>query len=729
MLYAKSEDKETIKQHTDKLLSRMNRLQKMYGEQIGQQILNEHELWDLLAIVSRYHDVGKAYSPFQNLLRKQYQEALLPTKLDYTVLKHEHLSPILIPEEIIQKLNKNQKFIVYQTIAFHHDRTKLEIDGELYQYIERICKEDFIPRLDMIQRELGFPVAHALFSRYFEYLRFQKLIKEYIGVNKNLYLPYVLIKGLLNRLDHCASAGVEIEQECEISIADKTAYFFNKYHYQKNDIQNFCGSKKNKNILVIGSTGIGKTEAALLWSGDNKTFFTLPLIVSINAIYDRIKDDILYSEVGLLHSTSLDYMESKDVENSLILYRQAVNLSAKFTVCTIDQLFTFVFKFKGYEKIYATLAYSKVIIDEIQAYSPHIVAVILKGLEMIDKIGGKFMIMTATLPTIYREYLEALNIPFEAGKFIKPLQRHKLITEDKEIEEEIEKICEFAKQAKVLVIVNTVDKAIQLYQKIKVQCDNTYLLHARFIKIDKARLEKNIQEFAKSEKNGIWVTTQIVEASLDISFDYLFTELSTLDSLFQRMGRCYRNKPYEGEIPNIYVYCKNVSGVGKKSVYDREIFQKSRELIEPYQGNWIKEEEKVNLVAQLYSKENLEGTEFLREFNSSIQKLNAIEENELKRKDAHQMLREIESYTVIPQNIYEKNKKMIEKYIAIQDKVQKRKYRMKIEALCVNIRLSQINYRYQEIKGIKNIYVTECRYSPEIGLTKDSTLNIEDRMF
>lgn len=56
--------------------------------------------------------------------------------------------------------------------------------------------------------------------------------------------------------------------------------------------------------------------------------------------------------------------------------------------------------------MYSTLAYSKVVIDEIQAYSPEIAAVLVKGIEMIHKIGGRFMIMTATMPTIYIDELK-----------------------------------------------------------------------------------------------------------------------------------------------------------------------------------------------------------------------------------------------------------------------------------------------------------------------------------
>lgn len=42
-------------------------------------------------------------------------------------------------------------------------------------------------------------------------------------------------------------------------------------------------------------------------------------------------------------------------------------------------------------------------------------------------------------------------------------------------------------------------------------------------------------KFSGSEETGIWITTQIVEASLDIDFDVLFTEMCTADSLLQRM--------------------------------------------------------------------------------------------------------------------------------------------------------------------------------------------------
>lgn len=74
--------------------------------------------------------------------------------------------------------------------------------------------------------------------------------------------------------------------------------FMNNQNFKLNDLQQFAKINHNKNVIVIGSTGMGKTEAALLWSNHDKTFFTLPLRISINAIYDRIKETIEYEHVG-----------------------------------------------------------------------------------------------------------------------------------------------------------------------------------------------------------------------------------------------------------------------------------------------------------------------------------------------------------------------------------------------------------------------------------------------
>ena len=89
--------------------------------------------------------------------------------------------------------------------------------------------------------------------------------------------------------------------------------------------------------------------------------------------------------------------------------------------------------------------------------------------------------------------------------------------------------------------------------------------------------------------------------------------MSTLDSLFQRLGRCYRSREYCENIPNVKIYIKDTSGVGY--IYDEEIYEKSIEMLRPYNGKILQEKVKIDLVDKLYSKEMLQGTEFYKKFN------------------------------------------------------------------------------------------------------------------
>lgn len=554
MLYAKSDPPESINEHTEKLLRNLKILRNIYKNIVDKNPNVDERLWNLLEIACVYHDIGKVYSPFQNIILKKLGKEKLYTKFDYESIKHEQLSPMFIPTD---DLNYTEKKLIYQAIYYHHCRVHKKVNSNL---VEKIIKEDILPRYDNIRNEIKYKLKDDLNCNYLGYVFGRNKINE----ESELYIKYCLLKGLLHRLDHSSSADVLVENKTEQSLGECTENSLKFKGYNgKNELQKFCKDNISNNILVIGSTGIGKTEAATIWSDIGKTFFTLPIRTSINAIYDRIKFDIGYKDVGLLHSSAIDYLEEKEDKFDYHLYEQTKNLGNRVIVCTIDQIFPFIFRYNGYEKIYATLAFSKVIIDEIQAYSPEITAIILKGIKMINDIGGKFMIMTATLPRIYKDELEKMGIKFKFGEFLKPIMRHKLSINDNSLDNDIENIINKASSSKVLVILNRIDKANELYLKIKEKnVENVNVLHSRFIKNDRSNKENSIIAFSKDrEKTGIWITTQIVEASLDIDFDYLFTEMSTLDSLFQRCGRCYRSRKYEKNEPNIYVYNKNVSGI------------------------------------------------------------------------------------------------------------------------------------------------------------------------
>lgn len=727
--YAKSNPKETIMEHTNKLLENLKLLKNIYEKDIAKnENFDEKRFWYLLEIICKYHDIGKVYTPFQNMILDKLKQQTIPTKFSNEI-KHEQLSPMFIPVEQLE-LTENEKILVYQSIYYHHERKHEEIDKS---YIRQIIEEDIQPKLESIKEELKIEINEELNTRYIKY------IKQRITEEDGLYNEYCMLKGLLHRLDHSSSGHLDVEEDSKQIISDCTIKFIEENNSKKNELQEFTSENQDKNILVIGSTGIGKTEAALLWSKNSKTFFTLPIRVSINAIFDRIRDKLKYKNVGLLHSTALDYLEeTQEFENEEEIYEQTKNLCYKITTCTIDQIFPFVFKYKGYEKIYATLGYSKIIIDEVQAYAPEIVAIILKGIEKIHNLGGQFMIMTATLPRIYKEELEKMNIKFEYGKFIKPVKRHAIKIQKQEILDDAENICIKGQNSKVLVIVNTVDKAIELYSKIKEMEDiNVNLLHSRYILRDRNEKEKQIKKFSNAEANhGIWISTQIVEASLDIDFDYLYTEMSTLDSLFQRLGRCYRKREYKDKEPNVYIYTENVTGIGKNNVYNEQIHKKSIELLEEYDNQILEEDTKIKLVDKLYSKEMLEGTQFYKDFKEGIEVLNNIIDYDVDKTKAQKLLRNIENTTVIPKSIYDENIELFKQYCECKDYKEKHKIRRMINKLTVSIKVSPYSKKAQFI--IKNPYmdkneipIIDLPYDSERGLilNENNEENFDKRSF
>ncbi|CDE90309.1 cRISPR-associated helicase Cas3 [Clostridium sp. CAG:389] len=710
--YAKSNPTETIKEHTDKLLENLEILKNEYGDKITQSIeMPKERFWQLMKIICQYHDTGKVFSGFQNVIREAIGEKLIPTKFDNQEIKHEQISPMFVPYKQYEMTKKERK-LVYQAIYYHHERNnKIHIDREL---LEEIIKEDIEPNIEKIEKELQIEIS-KLSTLYLGMVEGQARITE----GDELYNEYCLMKGLLHRLDHCSSAWIAVEDQTKDEIADFVKEFMKKQNFKENDLQQFEEKNQDKNVIVIGSTGMGKTEGALLWSKNDKTFFTLPLRISINAIYDRIKDTIGYRHVGLLHSTALDYLDEKNEEDEFNKIQQARNLYEKITTCTIDQIFPFVFKYRGYEKIYATLSYSKVVIDEIQAYSPEIVAVLLKGLQMINNLDGKFMVMTATLPRIYREKLQEMGIKFEYNEFIKDTKRHKFEIIDKSINEDIDEIKEKSKNKKVLIIVNTINKAIELYKFLKNEgVEKVNLLHSRFEQEDRSEKERDIKEFSKQkDESGIWITTQIVEASLDIDFDMLYTEMSTLDSLFQRFGRCYRSRKYEGKEPNIKIHIKETSGVGY--IYDKEIHQKSIELLQDYNGQILEEKTKIDLVDKLYSKEMLQNTDFYKKFNEAFRVLDNIIDYDTSKNDAQRILRNINNIDVISKIIYDNNLNLFEEYSKESDKKKKYELKRRIDKLFISISSSnkkKLGNLIIECPYIKEKYIIDTKYDNEIGL-------------
>ncbi|HEY8364560.1 MAG TPA: DEAD/DEAH box helicase, partial [Haloplasmataceae bacterium] len=354
----------------------------------------------------------------------------------YIEIPHEVLSLLAVNEDILDRdgYRNDDKIILYNCIGFSHVRDFFNIGPDEENYLKEICRLDLNQNLQLVQKDFPCVKEFKYTNKIRKYFGLNNIHRMY-NTNKDLFYRYIKIKGLLNRLDYAASAMFD---SIEISPKDdKTGLYLyeiiKKAYPQLRDIQNFMYNNSDKNLVVIGSTGIGKTEACCLWMKEDKMFYTLPLKVAINAIYERLSIEdprgydygYGYKKATLIHSDMIGYYMNliKNKDDLYVKITEAKQFQSPLSVSTVDQLFTFVFKYQGFEVPLSTLAYSKVVIDELQMYDAEIVAYLLYGLKMITDMGGKFSIVTATLPKIFTIFLEDLKIPFtQAPKVYKRLK-------------------------------------------------------------------------------------------------------------------------------------------------------------------------------------------------------------------------------------------------------------------------------------------------------------------
>jgi len=657
--------------------------------------------WQLLELAVQYHDVGKADTVFQNKLRK-YLNMPSQASPHESDIPHNYLSAVLIPYKKLGIEGEERKRVAH-AIAYHHERDRLP-DKELKQEIREAVKSDIMLKIDDLTNHMNIPFADKPSTMAYDLLS-KRFTWGYTKEDHEKFLKYVMLKGLLHRLDHAASALVKVEQCPNTHVGQAAGLFLqNKLKVEKRKLQQFAERNSDRHVIALAQTGMGKTEAGLLWLNEDKGFFTLPLRVSINAMFERMKDteginlSAEDGEVGLLHSNSMDYL---DLQDELFDYEamqdHSRQLSNKLLITTIDQIIKFPFFYRGFEKEFAALAGAKIIIDEMQSYDPKIAALIVRALELIDWIGGKFMIMTATMPKLYLDRIthskEINRYPIAIGTFVNDnLKRHRIQLVSKPIAEFTENIANAGKMGKVLVICNTVKQAVSVYEALEEGNVSVKLLHSLFLQKHRFQLEQEIKEFSNVTTNGIWVTTQLVEASLDIDFDVLFTEAATLDSLFQRFGRCYRQRLLDHGEPNVYVFTEDLSGV--PYVYDKVLVDKGLELLEPYDKNILIESQKMNLIEILYDRENLAGTKFLETFEKTLKALEYVEPYDKDKGEAQDALRDIHQIRVIPRNIFDQiHEKLILNFQKEKDKWIRRKLRREIDGYAVSL-------NYHRAKGL-----------------------------
>lgn len=289
------------------------------------------------------------------------------------------------------------------------------------------------------------------------------------------------------------------------------------------------------------------------------------------------------------------------------------------------------------------------------------------AIEMLHRLKdfSQFLIMTATLSgkcmNLLKEILGGEIIKLSADEVVK-LPSHK---EKKRTYHwisrpmSVDDILNHHNGKRTIVIINTVNRAQNIFPALCTRSNGTettiLLLHSRFYPEHRKETENKLKEFFgkdASKTNVILVTTQVVEAGMDISADNLHTELAPFNSIVQRGGRCARYEGIRG-IGTVWIYelQLNKNGIPDTKPYEPPIVSATRSAIErlPQGGIRLDFNDEIELLEEVHSEKERLSIEPYKNLharrNLTHQAMDGLNDNAVK-----ELIRDVSSVNVIISN-------------------------------------------------------------------------------
>ncbi len=346
-------------------------------------------------------------------------------------------------------------------------------------------------------------------------------------------------------------------------------------------------------VVLEAETGVGKTEAALILAqrmilaGKGRgLFFALPTMATADAMFGRAKQvmERMFTNpsLTLAHGRAGLSVPFRDLVNEgsrtgksddqsgvtsaeWLASDNRRALLADVGIGTIDQALLSVLPVRFQTLRHYGLASKILVVDEVHEMGePYIAEELVALLRMHRAMGGSAILLTATLPLKLRaRLLETYGgiseshaypaITIAGGGTVtqfdddaRPQKGPVLVERLSTMDEAVHYIAQSAADGAACVWVrNAVDDAIAAVDALRAKGVQAHLLHARFALCDRKKLEQDVLNRVgrngTDRKGFVLVSTQIVEASLDLDFDVMVSDLAPIGSLIQRVGRLWRH--------------------------------------------------------------------------------------------------------------------------------------------------------------------------------------------
>lgn len=594
LLVAHIRHSDFVEQNVQAHLEGVAALARRYGE--------ESNFGALAELCGFLHDMGKLTTHFTDYLKDAVLENKIATeKIDHSTAGAKYLYDCYYEGDLIQKL-------VIETagmaILSHHSGMQNFVQSDLKpsDYVRRVTLKTLPNYEEVIHNFKCTPgneerVSRLVMEAKKEVEQFIQRVKPLGGSELHTYLSLMQKMVFSCLIDADRTDTRAFEENEPVLLQSHTVIFEQAYKNMMETIQkwqasdlpinrlrnemsrhcdNFASAPSKIRTLSI-PTGGGKTYASLRYalkhavsSGKSRIIYIVPYTTILEQNAQEVRNVTGMQDIVLEHHANVIDDQSLDNEGDFYdtEYHKKMQLSRDnwdhpIIFTTMVQFLDAFFQ-KGTKKSRRmhSLTNAVLVFDEVQSVPFQHQSLFNAAVNFLHVIGNTSVLLcTATQPAL-QEIDPALLLAEKAemvpdlDNVVKAFERVTITSKVDTEGWDSARIAEFTEHLLVshdsaLIILNTKTAVRKVYEQLK-DLDNVYVAHLSTSMCPAHR--KEIISEIKSKlgtERVVCISTQLIEAGVDISFEAVIRSLAGLDSIAQAAGRC--NRHAERESGSVYI--------------------------------------------------------------------------------------------------------------------------------------------------------------------------------